>query len=148
MIARRKKGFLRLCRLLRAIEADLDDIASVLELNLGVLKELLRDEGHIRRLKAERKTAIAALKTNRSTKSAAQRPPALGGRTVVPRHNLHRQERRLPEEQGRADQQDLALCRPFLRPGHGGGHWGGCESPCGSDRRTGGDRRQSIDPQG
>lgn len=51
MIARRKIAFLRLCAILRSIEADLDNFDAVRALNLGVLNEILNDERHIRRLR-------------------------------------------------------------------------------------------------
>lgn len=73
MISSRKKGFLRLCRLLRAIEADRDDLASVKALNLGLLKEILRDEGYLLRLRADHKALKAILKTGRLVKADAAR---------------------------------------------------------------------------
>ena len=49
MIARRRVAFLRLCKLLREVEADLDNLAAVRALNLGVLLTWgLRTSGHTR----------------------------------------------------------------------------------------------------
>ncbi|HEY9235229.1 MAG TPA: hypothetical protein VIP08_09370 [Phenylobacterium sp.] len=71
MIARRKVAFLRLCALLRAIEADLDNFDAVRALNLGVLKEILNDERHIRRLRGLLKDLKRRLKTERPPKAEA-----------------------------------------------------------------------------
>lgn len=71
MIGRRKVAFLRLCGQLRAIEADPDNLGAVRELNLGLLKEILRDEGHVRRLKSLAKDLNRRLKTERLPKSEA-----------------------------------------------------------------------------
>ena len=73
MIARRRAAFLKLCGLLRAIEADLDDLVSVRALNLGVLKEILRDEGHVRRQRGMLKDLRRQLKTERPLKVEAGR---------------------------------------------------------------------------
>ncbi len=81
MIARRKVAFLRLCAVLRSIEADLDDLDAVRALNLGVLKEILNDEGHIRRLRALVKDLKRRLKTERRSKAEAH-----GLRNQITRH--------------------------------------------------------------
>ena len=44
MVGRRQKPFFEMVRLLRAIEADQEDFASVKALNLLVLKEIIRAE--------------------------------------------------------------------------------------------------------
>lgn len=72
MIARRKVAFLRLCAILRSIEADLDNFDAVRALNLGVLKEILNDERHIRRLRGLVKDLNRRLKTERPSKAEAQ----------------------------------------------------------------------------
>lgn len=71
MIARRRIAFLRLCAILRSIEADLGNFDAVRALNLGVLKEILRDEGHIRRVRALQTELTRRLKTERPTKTEA-----------------------------------------------------------------------------
>lgn len=71
MIARRKVAFLRLSAILRSIEADLDNLDAVRALNLGVLKEILNDEGHIRRLRGLLKDLKRQLKTERPPKAEA-----------------------------------------------------------------------------
>ncbi len=71
MMKVRKKAFLRLCALLRTIEANRDDLAAVKELNLQLLKEITRDEGHILHLRAEGKTLTHQLKTGRLAKAEA-----------------------------------------------------------------------------
>jgi len=81
MIARRKVAFLRLCALLRSIEADLDNFDAVRALNLGVLKEILNDEDHIRRLRALVKDLNRRLKTERPAKA-----DALALRKQIKRH--------------------------------------------------------------
>lgn len=72
MIARRKVAFLRLCAVLRAIEDDLNNFEAVRALNLGVLKEILNDERHIRRLRGLVKDLKRCLKTGRPSKADAQ----------------------------------------------------------------------------
>ena len=81
MIARRKVAFLRLCAILRSIEADLDNFDAVRALNLGVLKEILNDEDHIRRLRGLVKELNRRLKTERPSKADAQ-----GLRKQIKRH--------------------------------------------------------------
>lgn len=71
MIARRRVAFLKLAHLLRAIEADPTDMRAVRRLNLGLLKEILRDEGHVRRLRGEVKALTRQLRTARLDKPAA-----------------------------------------------------------------------------
>ncbi|RYG85118.1 MAG: hypothetical protein EON59_12885, partial [Alphaproteobacteria bacterium] len=72
MIARRKVAFLRLCAILRSIEADLDNFDAVRALNLGILKEILNDERHIRRLRGLVKDLNRRLKTERPARAEAQ----------------------------------------------------------------------------
>jgi hypothetical protein len=67
----RKKAFLYLGELLRSIEADKDDLASVRALNLRLLKEVMRDEGHILRLRDQGRALTHRLKTGRLPKSEA-----------------------------------------------------------------------------
>jgi hypothetical protein len=69
MIARRRAAFLRLCAILRSIEADLDNFDAVRTLNIGVLKEILRDEAHIQRLRGLMKEVNRRLKTERPSKA-------------------------------------------------------------------------------
>ena len=64
-------AFLRLCKLLREVEADLDNLAAVRALNLGVLKEVLRDEGHVQRYREDLKDLNRRLKNDRPTKAEA-----------------------------------------------------------------------------
>jgi hypothetical protein len=71
MIARRRVAFLKLCTLLRTIEADPDNFDAVRGLNLGVLKEILRDESHVIRLRAVLKDLNRRLKTDRAAKAEA-----------------------------------------------------------------------------
>lgn len=71
MIARRRIAFLRLCALLRSIEADLDNFAAVRALNLGILKEVLRDEAHVVRLRGLIKVLNRRLKSERPSRSEA-----------------------------------------------------------------------------
>jgi len=62
MHIRRKKAFRQLFRLIREVEAHPEDLASVRELNLLVLKEVLRDEQALLRHR----------ETQRALKHAAQ----------------------------------------------------------------------------
>jgi hypothetical protein len=71
MIARRRIAFLRLCTILRSIEADLGNLDAVRALNVGVLKEILRDEVHIRRLRTLQKELNRKLKTERPKRAEA-----------------------------------------------------------------------------
>lgn len=71
MIARRKVAFLRLCGILREIEADLDRIDLVKDLNLKILKEILGDEQHIVKARKELKELNRELKSSRLEKVAA-----------------------------------------------------------------------------
>jgi hypothetical protein len=81
VIARRRVAFLRLCALLRSIEADLDNFVAVRALNLGILKEVLSDEGHVLRLRALIKDLNRRLKIERPTRS-----DALALRKQIKRH--------------------------------------------------------------
>ncbi|HEX7945629.1 MAG TPA: hypothetical protein VF495_13240 [Phenylobacterium sp.] len=85
MIARRRTAFLKMVRLLRAAEADPTDIAAVRALNLGLLKEILRDEGHVHRLRGEIKTVGRRLRVERLDKASA----------ALLRRSIKRQERAL-----------------------------------------------------
>ncbi len=71
MIARRKSAFLKLCSLLRQIEADPKNLSAVKKLNLGLLKEILRDEENIRRYKERLTQLNRQLKTERPSKVEA-----------------------------------------------------------------------------
>jgi hypothetical protein len=71
MIARRRVAFLHLCAILRIVDADQNNFDAVRALNLGVLKEILRDEAHIRRLRGLLKELNCQLKTERPTKTEA-----------------------------------------------------------------------------
>jgi hypothetical protein len=64
-------AFVRLCKLLREIEADLDNLAAVKAFNLGLLKEVLRDEGHVQRYREDLKDLNRRLKNDRPTKAEA-----------------------------------------------------------------------------
>jgi hypothetical protein len=83
LIGRRRTAFLSLCTTLRAVEADLEDLDAVKELNLGVLTEILRDEAHIVRLRGLLKDLTRRLKTERPTRAGAD---AL--RRQIRRHEL------------------------------------------------------------
>lgn len=85
MIARRRTAFLKMVRLLRTAEADPTDIAAVRALNLGLLKEILRDEGHVHRLRGEIKTVGRRLRVERLDKASA----------ALLRRRIKRQERAL-----------------------------------------------------
>jgi hypothetical protein len=63
MIARRRVAFFRLCDLLRTIEADKDNLDAVRTLNLALLKEILRDEAHVLRLRDQVKDLTRQLRT-------------------------------------------------------------------------------------
>jgi hypothetical protein len=67
----RKKAFLQAGEMLRRIEADKDDVSTVRTLNLRLLKEILRDEGHILRLRDQCKNLNRQLKTGRLPKAEA-----------------------------------------------------------------------------
>jgi len=71
MIARRKEAFIALCRLLRDIEHNPEDIASVRALNRRLIKEIMRDEGHVLRHRARLKELNRELKVGRPSKIAA-----------------------------------------------------------------------------
>jgi hypothetical protein len=71
MYIRRKKAFRQLFRLIRGVEADRDDLGSVRELNLLVLKEVLRDEQALLRHRETQRTLNIQLKTGRGSKEAS-----------------------------------------------------------------------------
>jgi hypothetical protein len=71
MHIRRKKTFRQLFRLIREVEARPDDLASVRELNLLVLKEVLRDEQALLRHREAQRTLNMQLKTGRGSKEAS-----------------------------------------------------------------------------
>lgn len=73
MIGRRKKTFFELHRLLRAIEADKDDLALVRQLNGLLIREILRSEANIGRHKAAVKALRAQLKTGRPSREDANK---------------------------------------------------------------------------
>lgn len=73
MIGRRKKTFFKLHRLLRAVEADQDDLALVRELNGLLIREILRSEANIGRHKAAVKALRAQLKTARPSREEANK---------------------------------------------------------------------------
>lgn len=81
MIGRRKRTFFELHRLLRAIEADKDNLALVREMNLLLAKEVLRSEANIARHKAAVKALRAELKTARGSRAEANRIRRAIGRT-------------------------------------------------------------------
>jgi hypothetical protein len=71
MHIRRKKAFRQLFRLIREVEGHPDDLASVRELNLLVLKEVLRDEQALLRHKGTQRALNMQLKTGRGSKEAS-----------------------------------------------------------------------------
>jgi hypothetical protein len=71
MHIRPKKAFRQLFRLIRAVEAHPDDLASVRELNLLVLKEILRDEQALLRHRETQRALNTQLKTGRGSKEAS-----------------------------------------------------------------------------
>ncbi|MGZ2461767.1 hypothetical protein [Rhizobium anhuiense] len=73
MIARRTSAFLRLCGLLRRIEADRDDLALVKKLNLAVLKEILRDEANILKQRSALQDLKRQLKNDRPSRQEADK---------------------------------------------------------------------------
>lgn len=73
MILRRKKAFFELHRLLRAVEADQDDLALVRQLNVLLVREILRSEANISRHKAAVKAVRAQLKTARPSREDANK---------------------------------------------------------------------------
>lgn len=72
MIGRRKKTFLEMLRLLRAIEADLESLALVQELNLLTLREVLRTEGDIQRHKTKFIDLRKSMRTGRQSKQVSK----------------------------------------------------------------------------
>jgi hypothetical protein len=72
MVGRRKKTFFEMVRLLRAIEADHDDFASVKALNLLVLKEIIRAERKQDEHRAAYKELNRQLKTGRGSKEISK----------------------------------------------------------------------------
>jgi hypothetical protein len=71
MHIRRKKAFRQLFRLIREVEAHPEDLASVRELNLLVLKEVLRDEQALLRYRETQRALNMQLKTGRGSKEAS-----------------------------------------------------------------------------
>lgn len=71
MIGRRRKAFFALYDLLRGIEANPDNLALVREMNLLLVKEVLRAEDNILRHKTALKALHAKLKTARGSKDEA-----------------------------------------------------------------------------
>ena len=71
MIGRRKKAFFALYDLLRAIEEAPGNLALVRQMNLLLIKEVLRAEGNILRHKTTLKALRAKLKTGRGSKEEA-----------------------------------------------------------------------------
>ncbi|WP_156255224.1 hypothetical protein [Sandarakinorhabdus oryzae] len=71
MIGRRKQTFFAMYELLRAIEADREDLTRVRQLNMLLLKEILRSERNIARHKSAIKTLRAQLKTARGSREDA-----------------------------------------------------------------------------
>lgn len=69
MIARRKKAFYRLCRLLRVIESNPDNLDVVKQLNVNLVTEILRDERHIVRHKLAIKELRRALRNDRPSRA-------------------------------------------------------------------------------
>ena len=72
MIGRRKKPFLEMVRLLRLIEADQDDLASVRALNLLILREVLRAEAKQNEHKAALRQLRRQLRTGRASKGVSR----------------------------------------------------------------------------
>jgi hypothetical protein len=71
MHIRRKKTLRQLFRLIREVEAHPDDLASVRELNLLVLKEVLRDEQVLLRHRETQRALNMQLKTGRGSKEGS-----------------------------------------------------------------------------
>ena len=71
MHIRRKKAFRQLFRLIREVEAHPEDLASVRELNLLVLKGVLRDEQALLRHRETQRALNMQLKTGRGSKEAS-----------------------------------------------------------------------------
>src|SRR5260370_19266610 len=71
MHIRRKKVFRQLFQLIRAIKADRYDLTSVREVNLLVLKEVLRDEQALLRHRETQRALNKQLKTGRGSKEAS-----------------------------------------------------------------------------
>ncbi|HME20214.1 MAG TPA: hypothetical protein VKI44_02410 [Acetobacteraceae bacterium] len=67
----RKKAFRQLFRLIRAVEADHEDLVSVRELNLLALKEVLRAEQAILRHRETQRALKRQLKTGRGSREAS-----------------------------------------------------------------------------
>jgi len=72
MVGRRQKPFFEMVRLLRAIEADHSDFASVKALNLLVLKEIIRAERKQDEHRAAHKELNRQLKTGRGSKEISK----------------------------------------------------------------------------
>lgn len=72
IVGRRKRTFLELLGLLRAVEANDDDLFTLRRLNAAILRSVLRTEADIARHKATLKRLRADLKTGRGSKSASK----------------------------------------------------------------------------
>lgn len=72
MVGRRQKSFFEMLRLLRAIEANQDDFASVKALNLLVLREIIRAEGKRDAYRSAHRELTRQLKTGRGTKEVSK----------------------------------------------------------------------------
>ena len=68
MIERRRNAFAELWRLLRAVEADPDDLDAVRRMNLRLVREILRSERAIARHRDRLKSARRRLRTERGTR--------------------------------------------------------------------------------
>src|SRR5688572_6917058 len=71
MYIRRKKAFQKLFQLIRAIEADQDDLLKVKEFNRLLVTEILRAERAILRHRASQRNINRQLKTGRGSKKAS-----------------------------------------------------------------------------
>lgn len=72
IIVRRRRMFLDLMDQLRAVELDLDNLFAVKELNLSILKLVIRTERDVVRHKATLKQLKTTLRTGRNTKAASR----------------------------------------------------------------------------
>lgn len=73
MYIRKRKDFFELVGIIRRIEADLDDLESVRELNQRLLKLILRSEELIKKHKHDQKVLRRELKTGRREKDVANK---------------------------------------------------------------------------
>lgn len=72
MYIRKRKSFRELCKIVRAIEADPDDLELVKDLNLRILDLVLESEQAIARHKDARKSLNSQLKTGRGDKKSSR----------------------------------------------------------------------------